>query len=149
MTTTIEPDPLGKLTPKPRQVYDLLTDGMKPPEIAKRMRITRSGVYGHMRQIRKLGITLPGESLNGGAAATRPGATPPTPSGVNNLISVAGSIDPLTAIKTASLKASERRAEIDQEVEQMSQRASQLKEERAGIEEQLGRYERAAHELTA
>lgn len=54
-TTTTE---RKKLTPKQRQVYDALYQGRTVHQIAKRLKITPSGVYGHMRQIRKAGVSL-------------------------------------------------------------------------------------------
>jgi hypothetical protein len=44
------------LTPKQRQVYDLTIAGKTPAEIAKRMKIGPTGVYGHLRKMRQLGI---------------------------------------------------------------------------------------------
>jgi DNA-binding CsgD family transcriptional regulator len=63
----------AKLTPKQQQVFGLLDDGKKVPEIAKQMKISPSGVYGHMRRIRQLGVKLPTETIesNGGGAAGR------------------------------------------------------------------------------
>lgn len=63
-----------KLTPKQQQVIDGLDRGEAPPAIAKKMRISASGVYGHIRNIRKLGVVIPGESLgtNGDGPADPP-----------------------------------------------------------------------------
>ncbi len=47
---------LSKLTPKQRQVYDLILSGVKPPAVAKKLKITTSGVYGHLRKMRDVGI---------------------------------------------------------------------------------------------
>jgi hypothetical protein len=47
------------LTPKQAQVFEGLQDGLTPPQIAKRMKISPNGVYGHIARIRDAGIKLP------------------------------------------------------------------------------------------
>lgn len=46
------------LSPKQTRVLALLRGGKKVPEIAKRMKISVNGVYGHMRRIESAGIDL-------------------------------------------------------------------------------------------
>lgn len=75
------------LTPKQEEVLSLLADGVKPPAIAKKLKISTSGVYGHMRNMRRAGVTLPTEDLSAlGAqdheakvAASADNGRPPTP----------------------------------------------------------------------
>lgn len=69
-----------KLTAKQAQVYDLLDRGETPPAIAKKLKISSSGVYGHMRNIREAGVTLPSERVAANGDATNgdgPPADPP------------------------------------------------------------------------
>jgi predicted ArsR family transcriptional regulator len=47
------------MTPKQQQVFDLLQEGVAPAEIATRLKISPSGVYGHIRNMRAQGIRVP------------------------------------------------------------------------------------------
>lgn len=68
MTTTTTN--VSNLSKKQQEVYDRLSAGQKPPEIAKVLKITTSGVYGHMRKMRAAGVELPGERMSNGVAPT-------------------------------------------------------------------------------
>lgn len=46
------------LTPKQQQVVDLLGKKRSVKQIAKTMKITESGVYGHIRRLRELGVPV-------------------------------------------------------------------------------------------
>lgn len=70
-----------KLTPKQQQVIEALDRGEAPPAIAKKMKISASGVYGHIRNIRKLGIVIPGESLGSNGDGPTADAEPLIPPG--------------------------------------------------------------------
>lgn len=48
----------GNLSPKQKSVLKKLEGGKKPPEIAKTMKISVNGVYGHMRRIEAAGVDL-------------------------------------------------------------------------------------------
>ena len=52
------------LTPKQAQVFSLLSEGQKVSAIAKKMKITPSGVYGHIRKMREIGVVMPGEAID-------------------------------------------------------------------------------------
>lgn len=53
---------MAKTTPKQQQVLDRLKKGQSVEQVAKAMKITTSGVYGHMRRMRNDGVKLPGET---------------------------------------------------------------------------------------
>jgi transposase len=63
---------------KQKAVYSFLQGGLKPPEIAKQMKISVNGVYGHMRRIESHDIDLSafrsnnGRSGNGRTRSRRP-----------------------------------------------------------------------------
>lgn len=80
MATTTKDRPHGdirninKLSPKQKQVYAMLTsDNATPAQIAKRLKISVNGVYGHMRRIEAAGVDLSKyrRSSNGSSAKTR------------------------------------------------------------------------------
>lgn len=48
-----------KLAKKQKRVLDLLTKGKSPGQVAKAMKISVNGVYGHMRRIEAKGYTVP------------------------------------------------------------------------------------------
>jgi predicted ArsR family transcriptional regulator len=65
MATTTKDRPHGdvrninRLSPKQKQVYAMLTtDRATPAQIAKRLKISVNGVYGHMRRIEAHGVDL-------------------------------------------------------------------------------------------
>jgi DNA-binding CsgD family transcriptional regulator len=62
-----------KLSTKQRVVLSrLMVGGQQPPQIAKAMKISVNGVYGHMRRIEKAGVDLSRfRSSNG--SSTKPG----------------------------------------------------------------------------
>jgi hypothetical protein len=51
------------LTAKQAEVFKLLAGGMKPSDVAKKMKISSSGVYGHIRKMRAHGVAIPGEAI--------------------------------------------------------------------------------------
>lgn len=57
-----------KLTKKQQQVFKLLGEGMDPQEIAKKMRVSRSAVYGHIARLKEKGVSVP--QHEGGAGTT-------------------------------------------------------------------------------
>lgn len=68
-----------RLTTKQRKVLDLLEAGANVKEVARQMKISEAGVYGHVRNLRKAGVTLPAERMgpsggNGHASSTTNGS---------------------------------------------------------------------------
>jgi hypothetical protein len=125
------------LTPKQKQVLDLLEQGKKPPAIATKLKISRSGVYGHMRNLRKLGIGLPGERIDD---HDLPPVAHPT-------ANTNGLPDPLAALRAATELGTSRLEEIALEVEELRTRDNMLAAESVQVREQLERYTRAEKEL--
>lgn len=128
MTTTDE------LTAKQRRVYALLEEGHKPAEIAKRMKITRSGVYGHIRHIRRAGVVLPEERpfTNGEVASP------------NGEVAVDG-VEEMLSVAIASSK-----AEYDALGERLNEALAgveECQERQAEAGEQLARYQQALNIL--
>lgn len=79
------------LTPKQRQVLDLLEGGASVSEIAKRMKISEAGVYSHVRSIRRAGGSLPAERFetNGTPAASNRREEPSSIQGVRQQLEAA------------------------------------------------------------
>lgn len=83
-----------KLSPKQQQVLKFLREGKPPQEIAKKMKTSRSAVYGHMARMKGKGVDLPdqqaastsgnGRSTNGGPTAAAPRPSAPRPFDVAN-----------------------------------------------------------------
>lgn len=130
------------LTPKQREVLDLLSAGQRPPAIAKKLKLTRSSVYNHMRNMRKLGIELPNERV--GFDSEPEPAAPNT-----NGASANGWADPLEALEAATALGRKRLEEIAEAVDTMRERGERLNAERDEITDQLGRFERATKALSA
>ena len=58
---------MANITPKQEQVLAALGKGRTVDQVAKSMKISKSGVYGHIRRMREMGVEVPG------ASAERPG----------------------------------------------------------------------------
>lgn len=63
------------LPKKQRRVYDLLVKGMNANEVARRMKISPNGVYGHMRRIEEHGVDLSQYRSHNGSSKNAPRAT--------------------------------------------------------------------------
>lgn len=63
--------PEKSLPKKQRRVYDLLTSGKTPAEVAKQMKISVNGVYGHMRRIESAGLDLSEHRSRNGSSTIR------------------------------------------------------------------------------
>lgn len=133
------------LTPKQREVLDLLGAGQRPPAIAKKLKLTRSSVYNHMRNMRKLGIELPNERVGT--------SSEPEPVGVNlgntNGASANGYTDPIDALDAAILLGRKRLEEIAEDLDAIRERGERLHAERDEVTGQLQRFERATEALRA
>jgi DNA-binding CsgD family transcriptional regulator len=62
-----------KLSPKQNRVWDLLSQDKTPAEIAKVMKITVNGVYGHIRRIERAGIDVSAFRSSNGSSRKRGG----------------------------------------------------------------------------
>lgn len=58
-----------KLTKKQQQVFKLLGEGMEPQDIAKKMHVTRSAVYGHIARLKEKGVVSEGGGATNGRSA--------------------------------------------------------------------------------
>lgn len=130
------------LTPKQREVLDLLSAGQRPPAIAKKLKLTRSSVYNHMRNMRKLGIELPNERV--GFDSEPEPAAPNT-----NGASANGYTDPIDALDAAILLGRKRLEEIAEDLDAIRERGERLNAERDEVTGQLQRFERATEALRA
>lgn len=132
------------MTPKQREVLDLLTAGQRPPAIAKKLKLTRSSVYNHMRNMRKMGVSLPNEQITDPVAPV-----PPTPVAASNGASANGYADPVESLRAARAAQERRLDEIAEEVTVMREREEKLSEERTEVEGFLTRVVAATKALTA
>jgi biotin operon repressor len=63
-----------ELTERQQQIVDLLEQGKKAPEIAKKLKISQNGVYQHIRRIRDSGVTVnSGSGTRGGNGRRKSG----------------------------------------------------------------------------
>lgn len=60
-----------KLTKKQQQVFKLLGEGLDAQEIAKKMRVSRSAVYGHISRMKEKGVTVAQPEGDAGSANGR------------------------------------------------------------------------------
>jgi hypothetical protein len=68
-------DTLDTLTPKQREVYDLLAQGLDMNRIAERWKVTPQAIHLHVRNIREKGIQLPSGQAEPPPVSTAPAAT--------------------------------------------------------------------------
>lgn len=126
-----------QLTPKQSQVYDLLVAGEKPSAVAKRMKISQSGVYGHIRKIREAGFAIPSEQIG----TSEPSETPAPTNGVAKMIETPE--DVARVIKAAVSAANDRLAAITEQEKGISTRLEQLGAEREQIVAQVAKFDKA------
>lgn len=132
-----------QLTPKQTQVYDLLVAGDKPSAVAKRMKISQSGVYGHIRKIREAGFTIPSEQIGTSDAAE----TPAPAAATNGASSIETPEDVARVIKAAVITANERLAAITEQEKGISTRLEQLGVERQAIVARVEKLDKAQEVL--
>lgn len=111
------------LTPKQRQVLDLLNRDVSPTEVARRLKISPSGVYGHMRNIRAAGVEIDNLAL-----ATGPAAPAPEPEALTAVSTRAtnGEADPAQALTSALESGRERLTAIDAQIDALGTERSAL-----------------------
>jgi transposase len=125
------------LTPRQQQVYDLIVKGVPVADVAKRLKISRSGVHGHVRNIRAAGFDLP----EAASAAPR-------------LVATSGVADPAEAIRQAiaafvqAIAADRRRSvEIDEQISVLNaesdEQISVLNAESERLQARVAQYEAA------
>lgn len=128
------------LTPKQTQVIDLLKRGRSVAQIAKTMKISESGVYGHIRRLKEAGVDVPGQaSANAGAASPPP--VKPADQPVFNGEPV--EVDVPTVIRTQIKTAQEQIAEVEREATAMAERAKTLQEHKERLVASIERHDAA------
>jgi hypothetical protein len=134
-----------QLTKMQQKVLNELRKGHKAAAIAKTLKITPSGVYGHIRRMKEAGVELPGQ--NGSQHATVRAAAPPAVSLPTALREVARdngvSPDPERALRAALSVGTARVEAINAEVEQLNERIGELGAERETVIATGMRHERA------
>lgn len=133
MTTHTPP----ALTPKQQKVADLVSAEVPVAEIAKRLKISTSGVYGHIRNIRALGVELDA------ADGETPVAAPPPVALANGAPG-----DPAAALQSAIHAGSRELAEIDSERDSLQARIAVLAQTRVDTEARLAKYQTALDALS-
>lgn len=143
MTTTAT----QALTPKQTQVLDLLKRGTAPAEIAKRLKISPSGVYGHMRNIRQAGYEIP-ESGNGPDPASAPTQLPPQTTLVDqDLTPPTPVLDPAQALQAAIAEGKRRTEAIDVEVSDLHEQCAALEAEQELVAARTEKFSQALSAL--
>jgi septal ring factor EnvC (AmiA/AmiB activator) len=135
--------PTPALTPKQQKVFELLGAGTPPAEIAKRLKISPSGVYGHMRNMRAAGAQLPGEVVRS--------LTPPPSAAVltNGATTTATAVtaDPAQSLKDAIDRDQERAEQISSQISELQQRIDELGNERDVLQARTQKYNAAISAL--
>ena len=106
------------LTRKQRQAYDLLMSGKSPDEAAAKMKITRQGVYQHMKTLREKGLALPTNGKRGETTPAKP--TPPAKPMVSATTN--GHADPEAALIAAKQEIGNKIAALEAEIAQLDAR---------------------------
>lgn len=116
---------------KQQQVLGLIAEGQKPKDIAKRMKISVNGVYGHMRKLKAKGLlTEDGQitdSLDGVAAkATAKAKVKAATNGGTH----GGTVDQVRSIVEGTIKTIEnRQGEASTRQKEISVEIARLREE--------------------
>lgn len=144
------------LTPKQRVVYDELEKGKKAPEIAKKMKISPAGVYGHIRALSKhVDVPEPKASSNGaskskrrrGRPASNGSASKSAPVVVNNQATVAGGYE--SAVDTVAQSLVVERELHNAGEQQISDLRDSIKSAEAQIAETATEVERRQARIAA
>jgi hypothetical protein len=136
MTTTSA----SALTPKQQHVFNLISEGVTPAAIAKQMKISPSGVYGHMRHIRQAGVTLP---IGSSQEAAPPQATSTPAFTSSNTSHANGTVEPSEALGAAVSQGEARVEEIDDELVGLRAQIDGLETERSSTEERIAKFKGA------
>jgi hypothetical protein len=137
------------LTPKQKQVKELLDQNKTVPQIAKALKITNSGVYGHMRRMKaeaKGGTKAPAKRRTRTPAKTptalRIGMSgPSSPQG--NSSGQVDEVDVAGTIESAIAAAQDRLTFTAEEIAGHESAVSNLALERDGLVNQIERYDKA------
>lgn len=141
----------SSLTPKRRKVYELTTKGDTPPTIARKLKITRSAVYSHMRHLRLAGLLPDNRAVSRSTPKPRrviggrhPDGRSATANGaVTELDQVRNMVTKIREdIAEGLTKANERATELEHELHRN-------KAERTELMERDERYKQAAEALNA
>lgn len=141
----------SKLTKKQQQVVKLIREGKTPDHIARKMRITRNAVYGHIARMKRKGISLdlPEPATQG----AKQGANGHPSNGSRSAVSFDGAVGfaedlheveerVKTAIDDIEQRASVRLHEIADETKALAERMEQLSAEEMRIKEDVTRAEK-------
>jgi DNA-binding Lrp family transcriptional regulator len=137
-----------KLTKMQEKVLKELQAGHKASAISKKLKISPSGVYGHIRRMKEAGVEIPGQDRSQHVAVTRaapPAMSLPTAlrevSSSGNGVSVAP--DPEKALRAALALGTARVEAINAEVDQLNARITELGAERENVIATGMRHEKA------
>lgn len=150
-----------QLTEKQKQVLDMLEAGAEVPAIAKKMKVTPSSVYNHIRNIRKAGYTIPAETIaeapNGAAPPAEPESAPASYQSPLTSFVIDGQggsdrngttpLDPEAALREAITSIDSRRAEIETEISALTVSIEGLRQETELLSTRRGKYDAALSAL--
>lgn len=117
----------GQPTRKQAQVLGLLKQGLRPREIAKRMKVTPNAVYAHQRTLREKGL-LPeptGDAVE--ASPAPPAATNGRSESATEVAALAQDVMEKAAGRLASID--DRQEAIDKETERLAAEKAKLQAE--------------------
>lgn len=124
-----------KLTPAQTRVQQALDKGKTPKQIAKSMRITRNGVYAHIRKLREKGV-IPEKGANGDQPTNEVEEAPVEPATSSNgspedVGEVLGGVR--SALRNQIEVVDERISEIDTRTDQIDQESEVLANEKVNL----------------
>lgn len=133
-----------KLTTMQTKVLRELEAKRSVKEISKKLKISPSGVYGHMRRIKEAGVTLPGQD-RAPQHATVKSAPPAIPLPEVREVSSGNGVtpDPEQALRAALAVGTARVEAINTEVDQLNARINELGAERETVIATGMRHEKA------
>lgn len=133
-----------QLTKMQEKVLKELQAGHKASAISKKLKISSSGVYGHIRRMREAGVELPSQASSRHATVS---AAPPAVSLPTALAEAARdngvAADPEKALRAALSFGTARVEAINAEVDQLNARISELGAEREAVVATGMRHEKA------
>lgn len=131
-----------ELTPKQTQVKHLIDGGLTAAQVAKRMKITVSGVNNHVRKIKAAGFEVGVAKVSAPVIPAEPeGQVPPS----NNGHHEDGEVEMLIRNKISEGKG--RLDQIEDRVREIDDEVHNLRAEQNGIHAQQDKYAKALEDL--
>jgi DNA-binding CsgD family transcriptional regulator len=137
------------ITPKQKEVLGLLGQGKTVDQIAKKLKITNSGVYGHIRRMKEAKIDVPSTPSAAPARASAPKPYPAAAAASNgSSVESDLDIDVEGTVRRAIEQGRARLASISDEIAAHEESVSDLRNTQAGMAREIEHYDAALAALT-